>query len=251
MEKMIEIRNLSLSFDKKKNVLNDINLDIYKNEIVGIVGPSGTGKSTLLRCLNFLNYPDTGTITIDGVTVNAEKISKKNVSEIRKKTSMVFQNYNLFKNMTALQNVMEALITVYHMNKDEAKELALTHLTKVGMEDHIDQYPSELSGGQQQRVGIARATALQPKVILLDEPTSALDPQLVGEVKKVIESLIEETAHLTIVIVTHDISFASRLTDRIVFMDEGTIKFVGSPDEFVNNREDERIVQFLDMMADD
>lgn len=244
-QNMIEIQNLSKAFGEHQ-VLEDIHLKIKENEIVAIIGPSGTGKSTFLRTLNFLDEPTTGKMTIGDVTIDAENHSKKDVQQLRLQTSMVFQNYNLFKNMTALQNVMESLVTVRNVPEDEAKEIAIEQLEKVGLAERQDAYPSQLSGGQQQRVGIARALAVNPKVLLFDEPTSALDPMLVSEVLQTIKNLVE-TDNITMLLVTHEISFAKDIASRVLFMNEGRIAEDGTPDEILNHPEDETLQQFLNI----
>ena len=188
---MVTVENLSKTFGTDTEVLKDINLNIRKNEIVAILGPSGTGKSTLLRCLNFLCVPTTGIIQIGNARVNAASYTSKEVRNLRRQSAMVFQGYNLFKNKTALENVMEALVTVQNRPKAEAEETSLRLLEKVGMLDRKDFYPAKMSGGQQQRVAIARALAVNPDVLLFDEPTSALDPELVGEVLNTIRQLAE------------------------------------------------------------
>ena len=239
---LIKIEHLSKKFDQT-NVLDEINLTINENEVVAIIGPSGTGKSTLLRCLNYLTAPTTGKITIANVCVDAERHSSKAVRLLRQHSAMVFQHYNLFKNKTALDNVMEALLTVQKKSKAEAEKIALHYLEKVGMLDRKDFYPSKLSGGQQQRVAIARALAVNPNVLLLDEPTSALDPELVGEVLNTIKDLVKDG--LTMVLVTHEISFARDVASRILFMDNGKIAADGTPEEMLNNPQNERLKQFL------
>lgn len=239
---MIKIRNLSKSFGELK-VLKDINLEVKKGEVVAIIGPSGTGKSTLLRCINYLEEPEEGEIEIDGFKVNAKNITRKEIYELRKKTSMVFQTYNLFKNKTALENVMEPLTTVKRIDRKVAEKKALNILDAVGLLDKKDFYPSKLSGGQQQRVGIGRAMAVEPKVMLFDEPTSALDPELVGEVLDVIRSLAEN--HTTMLIVTHEMDFARNVADKIIFMDDGRIVELGSPEQIFNNAQNLRTAQFL------
>lgn len=188
---MIKIENLHKSFNGVE-VLKGIDLDIKKGEVLVIIGPSGTGKSTLLRCINFLEKPDKGKIKIGDLKVDVEKATKDQINRLRMNTSMVFQSYNLFKNKTALENIMEPLIVVKRMNKDKAKNKSLNILQVVGLEDKKDYYPSKLSGGQQQRVGIGRAMAVEPKIMLFDEPTSSLDPELVGEVLSVIKNLADE-----------------------------------------------------------
>lgn len=244
-QNMIEIQNLSKAFGEHQ-VLEDIHLKIKENEIVAIIGPSGTGKSTFLRTLNFLDEPTTGKMTVGDVTIDAENYSKKDVQQLRLQTSMVFQNYNLFKNMTALQNVMESLVTVRNVPEDKAKEIAIEQLEKVGLAERQDAYPSQLSGGQQQRVGIARALAVNPKVLLFDEPTSALDPMLVSEVLQTIKNLVE-TDNITMLLVTHEISFAKDIASRVLFMNEGRIAEDGTPDEILNHPEDETLQHFLNI----
>ena len=239
---LVKIEHLYKEFDENTKVLSDINLTINKNEVIAILGPSGTGKSTLLRCLNYLTVPTKGKITIGDIAVDAENHSKKDVIELRKHSSMVFQGYNLFKNKTALENVMEALTVVQKKSKADAEKIALELLDKVGMSERKDFYPSKLSGGQQQRVGIARALAVNPNVVLFDEPTSALDPELTGEILKVIKDLAQE--HITMVIVTHEMNFARDISDRIIFMDKGVIAVEGTPQE-VFSSENGRMKEFL------
>ncbi len=228
-------------------MLKDINLKVKKNEVVAILGPSGTGKSTLLRCLNYLCVPTTGIIRVGDVTVDAAHHTKKQVRELRKQSAMVFQNYNLFKNKTALENVMEALITVQKKSKQEAEETAVRLLKKVGMLERKDFYPSKMSGGQQQRVGIARAMAVNPDVLLFDEPTSALDPELVVEVLNTIRQLAEEDT--TMILVTHEIRFARNVASRIIFMDGGRIEADGTPEEMIDHPQNERLAQFLNYVS--
>ena len=244
-ENIIEIKNLSKSFGEL-SVLKDIDLEIKDNEVVAIIGPSGTGKSTFLRTLNYLEEPTSGVITVGDVTVDTSNYSKSQVQELRLQSSMVFQNYNLFKNMTAIENVMESLITVRGYAKDKAYEIALEQLEKVGLADRKDSYPSRLSGGQQQRVGIARALAVDPKVLLFDEPTSALDPMLVAEVLNTIKNLVE-TADTTMILVTHEISFARDVATRVIFMDEGRIAADGTPEEMLENPSDKKLQEFLNI----
>ena len=226
---LVKVEHLYKEFDENTKVLEDINLTINKNEVIAILGPSGTGKSTLLRCLNYLTVPTKGKITIGDVTVDAQNHTKKDVIELRKHSSMVFQGYNLFKNKTALENV-----------------IALELLDKVGMSERKDFYPSKLSGGQQQRVGIARALAVNPNVVLFDEPTSALDPELVGEVLNTIKSLAEEGT--TMILVTHEIGFAREVASRILFMDGGRIAADGRPEEIIDHPENQRLQQFLNFV---
>ena len=244
---MVKIEHLYKEFDSDTKVLKDINLTINKNEVIAILGPSGTGKSTLLRCLNYLTVPTKGIIEIGDIRIDAENHTKKDVIELRKHSSMVFQGYNLFKNKTAIENVMEALVVVQKKSKEEAEKTALELLAKVGMLERKDFYPSKLSGGQQQRVGIARALAVNPNVLLFDEPTSALDPELVGEVLNTIKSLAEEGT--TMILVTQEIGFARAVATRVLFMDGGQIAADGTPEEIIDHPENERIQQFLKFIS--
>ena len=239
---MIKVENLKLSFGKNE-VLKGINFKIEKGQVISIIGPSGSGKSTFLRSLNFLETASSGTITFGNETFDLSKINKKDINRLRKNTTMVFQNYNLFKNKTALENVIEGFLIVKKMNKNEATEIGLKMLEKVGLKDKAEFYPNQLSGGQQQRVGIARAVAMSPEVILLDEPTSALDPELIGEVLKVIKDMVKE--NMTMIIVTHEMQFAREVSDYVVFMDGGTIIEEGKPEEIFKNSGSERLQNFL------
>ena len=239
---MIKVENLKLSFGKNE-VLKGINFKIEKGQVISIIGPSGSGKSTFLRSLNFLETASSGTITFGNETFDLSKINKKDINMLRKNTTMVFQNYNLFKNKTALENVIEGLLIVKKMNRNEATKIGLKMLEKVGLKDKAEFYPNQLSGGQQQRVGIARAVAMSPEVILLDEPTSALDPELIGEVLKVIKDMVKE--NMTMIIVTHEMQFAREVSDYIVFMDGGTIIEEGKPEEIFKNSGSERLQNFL------
>ncbi len=240
---LLKIEHLYKEFEKNEAILKDINLDVYKSDVVSIIGPSGTGKSTLLRCINYLTVPTKGIISIDDVRVDASSYTKEEVLKLRKHSSMVFQSYNLFKNKTALENVMEALITVHKIPKKEAMNIALENIELVGMMERKDYYPSKLSGGQQQRVGIARALAVNPNIILFDEPTSALDRELVGEVLNTIKLLANKGT--TMILVTHEINFAKEVSDRVIFMDEGSIKAEGTVEKILENPSDERLVKFL------
>lgn len=244
---MVEVKNLSKTFGTDTEVLKDINLHINKNEVVAILGPSGTGKSTLLRCLNYLCEPTTGIVRIGDVTVDAANRTKQQVRQLRRQSAMVFQSYNLFKNKTAKENVMEALVTVQRKPKAEAEEIAIRLLDKVGMLDRKNFYPAKMSGGQQQRVGIARALAVNPDVLLFDEPTSALDPELVGEVLNTIKKLAEEDS--TMILVTHEIRFARNVASRVIFMDGGRIAASGTPEEIIDHPEDPRLRQFLNFVG--
>jgi L-cystine transport system ATP-binding protein len=245
---MIYLQGIKKAFNHQP-VLKDINIKIEKGEVVTILGPSGSGKTTLLRCLNFLEKPDAGLIQIGEVQVNSEKVTKKEILSLRKQSAMVFQHYNLFAHKTVLENVMEGLIVVKKLKKKEARLQSETVLKKVGLSDRLHHYPSQLSGGQQQRVGIARALALNPEVILFDEPTSALDPELVGDVLGVIKSIAKEG--ITMVIVTHEMSFAREVSDHVLFMDEGVIVEEGSPLEIFNEPKEERTRRFLQRISSD
>lgn len=245
---MIQLSQIKKSFGKQE-VLKGIDLTVKKGQVIAILGPSGSGKTTLLRCINFLEHADAGQINIDDINVNCHKASKKDILAVRRSTSMVFQQYNLFRHKTVIENVMEGLIVVQKKAKDEAKKIAIDMLTKVGLEHKADAYPAQLSGGQQQRVGIARAMALNPKVILFDEPTSALDPELVGEVLAVIKKIAEEG--ITMIVVTHEMQFAQEVADHVVFMDGGVIVEQGDPQSFFRYPKEERTKQFLKRMSSD
>ena len=239
---MIRVENLAKKF-KNNEVLKDINLEVEKGEVVVILGPSGSGKSTLLRCLNYLEVPDKGNINIADLSIDTSKVTKKDINELRKKSAMVFQSYNLFNNKTVIQNVTEALIVVKKINKIEAEKIAMDMLTKVGLQDKKDAYPKTLSGGQKQRVSIARAMAINPEVILFDEPTSALDPELVAEVLNVIKNLAKERR--TMIIVTHEMNFAKEVGDRIIFMEGGLVVEQGTSEEIFTNPKEKRTREFL------
>lgn len=239
---MIKIEGLKKKFNNIE-VLKNINLNVKTGEVVVILGPSGSGKSTFLRCLNYLESPDEGKITIGDISLDTNKINKKQIHLLRKQSAMVFQHYNLFNNKTVLENVTEALIVVKKLKKEKAIEIAMEALKKVGMEEKINFYPNTLSGGQKQRVSIARAIAINPNVILFDEPTSALDPELVTEVLSVIKNLAKE--HRTMIIVTHEMSFAKEVGDKIIFMADGVVVEDGTPDEIFNSPKNERTKQFL------
>lgn len=236
---MIEVRHLSKHFGLLE-VLKDINVTIEKGEIVTIIGPSGSGKSTLLRCLNLLEKPDGGSILFDGQDILSGKVK---IESIRKRACMVFQHFNLFKNMTVLQNVSYAPRVVNHLSRKDADEKARALLKKVGLADKADQYPSRLSGGQKQRVAIARAMAMDPDVLLLDEPTSALDPEMVKEVLDVIRELAE--TGITMVLVTHEMGFAKDVSDIVHFMDGGILIESAPPKEFFAHPKTDRAKRFL------
>ena len=228
-------------------VLKGINFEIGTGEVVCILGPSGSGKTTLLRCTNFLETPTKGKITLDDVTVDSEHHGKKDILAIRQLSTMVFQNYNLFRNKTALENVMAGLTIVQKKPKNEAREIAEHYLNVVGMGERMDYYPSQLSGGQQQRVGIARGLALKPHAILFDEPTAALDPELVGEVLNVMKDVAK--TGITMAVVTHEMGFAREVADRVVFMDGGVVVEQGKPQDVFDHPQNERTRKFLRAVA--
>jgi len=230
MAEMVELKNIHKSFGSN-HILKGVNMSIEKGEVVVILGPSGSGKTTLLRTINFLDAADEGIISVSGFEVDVKKHSKSQVIELRRKTAMVFQNYNLFANKTILENVMEGLVTVKKFKKSDAKEMSLEILKKVGLEQRCDFYPAQLSGGQQQRAGIARALILDPDVILFDEPTSALDPELVGEVLNTIKAVAQ--TGITMIVVTHEIAFAREVASRVVFMEGGVVVEEGKPEEIL------------------
>ncbi|MFC3419035.1 amino acid ABC transporter ATP-binding protein [Salinicoccus hispanicus] len=239
---MLNIEHLDLSFGDSK-VLDDINLEVHKGEVITFIGPSGTGKTSLLRCINLLEKPDGGRITLGGDTYDYGSITKKETLDLRRKTAMVFQQYNLFKNKTVLENVMDAQIVVQKKSKAAARDKSMAELARVGLEAKADAYPHQLSGGQQQRVSIARALAVEPEVILFDEPTSALDPELVGEVLKTIGEVAG--SGMTIILVTHEMSFAEDISDRVVFMDRGKVAEEGPPQQIFRHSNHARTQQFL------
>ncbi|KOP79981.1 amino acid ABC transporter ATP-binding protein [Cytobacillus solani] len=240
---MISIKGLHKRFDQLE-VLKGIDLEVEKGKVVVVIGPSGSGKTTLLRCLNILETPTSGSIEIEDQTLDfSSSVSKKAIPPFRRLTGMVFQSYNLFPHMTALENVMEGPITVKKESKEAVRKKAEQLLSKVGLGDKLDYYPFQLSGGQQQRVGIARALAMEPKVMLFDEPTSALDPELVGEVLKVMKDLANEG--MTMIVVTHEMRFAREAADEVIFMDGGFIVERGKPEDMFTSPKEERTKQFL------
>ena len=239
---MITIKDLKKRFQSLA-VLNGISLEINKGEVIGIIGPSGTGKSTLLRCINYLEKPDEGSISFDGVTYNYKSLKSRDAVELRKKTGMVFQQFNLFQRTTVLENVMEGLTVVQKLPKKEAEEIAKAQLAKVKMDDRLRYYPRHLSGGQQQRVAIARALALKPQLLLLDEPTSALDPELVGEVLETIRTIAAEGN--TMLLVSHEMEFIRNVSDRVIFMENGVIVEEGAPDKVFLHPDNPRTKEFL------
>ena len=239
---LLHVQNVRKSFAQTE-VLKDVSLSVEKGDVVVILGPSGSGKTTLLRCLNFLERADGGVMDFHGVHLSLAEASHREVADVRKKTGFVFQNYNLFANKTALENVTLGLTVGRGIPKAQAHETAMEALRKVGMENRADYYPAQLSGGQQQRVGIARAIAAKPDVILFDEPTSALDPELVGEVLQVMQDLA--ASGMTMAVVTHEIGFAREVADQVVFMDGGVIVEAGAPSEVIDNPKSERTKEFF------
>ena len=241
---MIKVTDLHKSFGELA-VLKGIDFQADTGEVIVIIGPSGMGKSTFLRCINYIERPEKGIIEIDNVKVDAEKCTEKEIKQLRLKTSMVFQNYNIFKNKTVIENVMLPMTSVQKIEKEIAKEKALQYLDQVGLLDKVNEYPSRLSGGQQQRVGIARAMAVNPKLILLDEPTSSLDPELVLGILDILRNLANEHKR-TMIIVTHEMSLAKEIADRIIFMDDGRIIEEGTPEKIFSNPQNERTKRFLE-----
>ena len=245
MSETIEIKNLKKKF-KENQVLNGIDLSIKKGDVIGVIGPSGTGKSTLLRCINRLETPEEGTINIDGNDIDLSHLSKKELLELRRTTGMVFQHFNLFEKKTALENVMEGLIVVQKKTKEEARAIAIEELKRVGLLDKANHYPKHLSGGQQQRVAIARTLAMRPEILLLDEPTSALDPELVGEVLEVIKKIASEG--YTMILVSHEMNFIRKVSNRVIFLDKGKVVEDDTPKEVFENPKNERTKEFFSMM---
>lgn len=242
---MIEIKNLSKQYHGNI-VLEQINLTVHKGDVVGIIGPSGTGKSTLLRCMNRLEVPEQGEIILGDKTIDLSKKNSKDIVELRKNSGMVFQKFNLFEKKTALENVMEGLIVVQKKSKEEARRIAEEELERVGMSAWANHYPKHLSGGQQQRVAIARALAMKPQFLLLDEPTSALDPELVGEVLETIKKVAAEG--LTMLLVSHEMNFVRHVANRVIFLDNGHIVEDGTPKEVFGNPKNQRTKDFLEKM---
>lgn len=239
---MLEIRNLRKAFGPLQ-VLKGIDLDVNKGDVVAILGSSGSGKTTMLRCLNFLERADAGTMNFDGRRIELHRATHAEINALRRRTGFVFQNYNLFANKTALQNVTEGLIIARKMPRRTAEELAYAQLVKVGMDDRADYYPSQLSGGQQQRVAIARAMAADPEILYFDEPTSALDPELTGEVLAVMRQLAREGR--TMLVVTHEMDFARHVANRVVFMEQGVIVEQNTAEAFFNDPQQPRTQEFL------
>ncbi len=244
MEKIIELINLKKSFGDHE-VLRDINLCVTKGEVVSVIGSSGSGKSTMLRCINLLEEPTAGTILYQGEDITLKGFD---INAYRAKVCMVFQQFNLFNNMTALENCIRPQTVVLKRSKEDAKAIALENLEKVGMSAYVNAKPAQLSGGQKQRVAIARALCMNPEVILFDEPTSALDPEMVGEVLEVMKALAK--SGLTMIVVTHEMGFAQEVTSRVIFMDEGYIVEEGEPNEFFTNPQMPRTKEFLSRFLD-
>ena len=243
---MLEVHQARKSFGDLE-VLKQVDLQVNKGDVVAILGPSGSGKTTLLRCLNFLENADGGELNFDGERFLLGHVSKKDAARLRKKTAFVFQNYNLFRNKTALENVTEGLIIGRKMPKAEAIQIGRQALEKVGLSDREDYYPSQLSGGQQQRVAIARAIATKPEIIYFDEPTSALDPELTGEVLSVMRTLAEEG--MTMLVVTHEMSFAQNVSNQVVFMEHGVVVESGDSYSFFHSPREERTRAFLQTLS--
>ena len=243
---MLEVKQIRKSFGDLA-VLKQVDLQVNKGDVVAILGPSGSGKTTLLRCLNFLENADGGELNFDGEHISLGHVSKKDAARLRKKTAFVFQNYNLFRNKTALENVTEGLIIGRKMPKAEAIQIGRQALEKVGLSDREDYYPSQLSGGQQQRVAIARAIATKPEIIYFDEPTSALDPELTGEVLAVMRTLAEEGQ--TLLVVTHEMGFAQNVSNQVVFMEHGAVVESGDSYSFFHSPREERTRSFLQTLS--
>lgn len=245
---MLEVKNVHKAFGHNE-VLKGVDIKVNKGDIIVILGPSGSGKTTFLRCLNFLEKADQGTMDFDDIHTELKNAPKGVITKVRRKTAFVFQNYNLFQNKTAIQNVMEGLTVARKVPKEEARQIAQKALDKVGLEERYDYYPSQLSGGQQQRVGIARAIAVNPDVLLFDEPTSALDPELIGEVLTVMKKLAKEGA--TMIIVTHEMSFAQEVASKVIFMDGGVVVEQGNAKQIFTAPKEERTSQFLHRVLKD
>lgn len=244
---MLEIQNVTKSFGALE-VLRGVDLTVEKGDVAAIIGPSGSGKTTLLRCMNFLERAGSGTMIFDGERVDLARVSGKEAARLRRKTAFVFQNYNLFRNKTALQNVTEGLTVARKIPREQAAETARRALRKVGMLDRADHYPHQLSGGQQQRVAIARAIAPDPEIIYFDEPTSALDPELTGEVLAVMRQLAEEG--MTMLVVTHEMGFARNVSSKVVFMEDGRIVESGTARELFEHPRQQRTRAFLQTVPD-
>ncbi|MBO6176928.1 MAG: amino acid ABC transporter ATP-binding protein [Treponema sp.] len=248
MEYVLETKDIRKKINGK-TILDGVSLSVKEGEVVVILGPSGSGKTTFLRTLNFLNPADSGTVNIAGTVVDSARHTKKSVLKLRRKTGMVFQNYNLFKNRTVIQNITDGLTVVRKIKKEEARNRAMELLERVNLTDKAESYPEQLSGGQQQRVGICRALALQPEVILFDEPTSALDPELVGGVLNVMRDVA--STGITMIVVTHEIRFARDVADTVVYMEDGKIVESGSPKDVLDKPKNEKTIRFLRSLLND
>lgn len=242
---MIKIDQLSKKYNDNV-VLDNISLEIKQGDVVGIIGPSGTGKSTLLRCVNRLETPEHGAVTIGDKKIDLSEKKPKELLYLRQNTGMVFQRFNLFEKKTALENVMEGLLVVKKIKKEEVKEIALQELKLVGMEKWANHYPKHMSGGQQQRVALARALAMKPQILLLDEPTSALDPELVGEVLDVIKKVAAQG--YTMLLVSHEMNFIRHVSNRVIFLDKGHVVEDGTPKEVFEHPKNQRTREFLNKM---
>ncbi|CDA61357.1 putative ABC transporter ATP-binding protein [Clostridium sp. CAG:169] len=239
---MLEVRGLKKTFGEH-TVLDGVDLQVNQGEVVAIIGPSGTGKSTLLRCINLLEMPEEGSIRLGKVEVSAPNISRQQQYQLRGQSSMVFQQYSLFSNKTALENIMAPLLLVQKMDKPQAEKKAQDVLRMVGLADKANEYPSRLSGGQQQRIGIGRAMVTGPKLVLLDEPTSSLDPELVGGVLEVIRKLAAR--HMTMLLTTHEMGFARSVADRVIFLADGKVQEQGTPQQIFDHPQSGRLKSFL------
>ena len=244
-EHWVEVRDVAKSFGDNE-VLKGVSLSLHKGDVVAVLGPSGSGKSTFLRCLDFLERADSGQMQLSDDVYDLKHATGKEILQVRRRTAFVFQNYNLFANKTALQNVMEPLVTARKVPKAQAREKAAEALNKVGLSDRYDYYPSQLSGGQQQRVAIARAIVVNPEVIFFDEPTSALDPELIGEVLEVMKQLAGNGT--TMIVVTHEMQFARDVANHVVFMEGGVVVEEGSPEQIFEHAQQERTRQFLKLL---
>ena len=241
-QSMLEVRGLKKTFGEH-TVLDGVDLQVFQGEVVAIIGPSGTGKSTLLRCINLLEMPEEGSIRLGKVEVSAPNISRQQQYQLRGQSSMVFQQYSLFSNKTALENIMAPLLLVQKMDKPQAEKKAQDVLRMVGLADKANEYPSRLSGGQQQRIGIGRAMVTGPKLVLLDEPTSSLDPELVGGVLEVIRKLAAR--HMTMLLTTHEMGFARSVADRVIFLADGKVQEQGTPQQIFDHPQSGRLKSFL------
>lgn len=241
---MIELKNLSKTYNHQV-IFENLNLQIQTGEVIGLIGPSGAGKSTLLRCLNLLETPDSGSVSINGQSYAAPRVTNREKLKFRQQSSMVFQQFNLFRQKTILDNVTEGLVTVKGMGRHEAEQNARAQIERVQLTEHINKYPGQLSGGQKQRVGIARALAMETNVLLLDEPTSALDPELVGDVLQTIKDVIRHDAGQTVIIVSHELSFIKEVASRVLFFDQGEILEDGRPEDVFEHPQNLRTQQFL------